>query len=45
MKHLGNYEFNNSLIASNVCDLYQRISNNTFFYFNACNSDTLDRLY
>ena len=46
-KHLGNYlsnDINDRNIVSSVCDLYQR-SNSTISDFNACNSDTLDRLH
>ena len=46
-KHLGNYTSNDIYdrnIVSSVCDLYQRI-NSTISDFNACNSDTLDRLH
>ena len=46
-KHLGNYisnDIHDRNIVSSVCDLYQR-SNSTISDFNACNSDTLDRLH
>ena len=46
-KHLGNYisnDIHDRNIVSSVCDLYQR-SNSTISNFNACNSDTLDRLH
>ena len=46
-KHLGNYmsnDIHDRNIVSSVCDLYQR-SNSTTSDFNACNSDTLDRLH
>ena len=45
--HLGNYisnDIHDRNIVSSVCDLYQR-SNSTISDFNACNSDTLDRLH
>ena len=46
-KHLGNYTSNDihgRNIVSSVCDLYQQ-NNSTISNFNACNSDTLDRLH
>ena len=46
-KHLGNYRSNDIHdinIVSSVCDLYQQ-SSSTISDFNACNSDTLDRLH
>ena len=46
-KHFGNYisnDIHGRNIVSNVGDLYQR-RNSTISDFNACNSDTLDRLH
>ena len=44
---LGNYisnDIHERIIVSSVCDFYQR-SNSTISDFNACNTDTLDRLH
>ena len=48
-EHLGNYisksnDIHDRNIVSSVCVLYQR-NNSTISDFNACNSNTLDRLH
>ena len=46
-KHIGKYisnDIHDRNIVSSVWDVYQR-SNSTLSDFNACNSDTLDRLH